>query len=97
MATTAILEFRLRPDQLEAAYATVHDVLTVTRAFPGCLDIEVLIDTADEAHLVVVEHWESLEADSPYRAWRATPEGATGLGDFLAAVPVLTILTSSEL
>jgi heme oxygenase (mycobilin-producing) len=46
--------------------------------------------------VVVYETWESIEHDQAYRKWRATPEGASGLGPILAAAPKLTILTVTE-
>ena len=52
---------------------------------PGCLGVTVLIDSDDPAHVVIYETWESIERDRAYRAWRATPEGASDLGSILAA------------
>jgi Antibiotic biosynthesis monooxygenase len=50
----------------------VESVLVATRAFPGCLGVDVLVDTEDEAHLPLIEKWESIEHDQAYRDWRAT-------------------------
>jgi quinol monooxygenase YgiN len=96
MATTAILELQLKPDALESAHEVIHATLTATRAFPGCLSATVLVDSADPAHVAVYETWESIEHDQAYRAWRATPEGASGLGPILAAPPKLTQFTVAE-
>jgi heme oxygenase (mycobilin-producing) len=90
MAVTALLDLHLRPEALAEAPAALTAILTDTRAFEGSLGVEVLQDVADPAHVTVVERWASLERDEAYRAWRATPEGASGLGDLLAAPPVLT-------
>jgi hypothetical protein len=43
------------------------------------------VDTEDEAHLLLVEKWESLEHDQAYRDWRATPAGASPLGSIVAS------------
>ena len=64
------------------------------------LDMAILVEsnlgtthpTYRYTHVVVVEHWESLEADDAYRAWRATPEGASDLRTLLAEPPTLTRL-----
>jgi heme oxygenase (mycobilin-producing) len=96
MATTAILELRLKPDSLESAHGVIHATLTATRAFPGCLSVTTLVDSADPAHVAIYETWESIEHDQAYRAWRATPEGASGLGPILAAPPKLTQYTVAE-
>jgi quinol monooxygenase YgiN len=96
MATTAILELQLKPDSLETAHTVIHATLTDTRAFAGCLDVTVLVDSDDPAHVIVYENWESIEHDQAYRAWRATPEGKSGLGPILAAPPKLTQFTVAE-
>jgi quinol monooxygenase YgiN len=90
MAVTALLDLHLRADRVADAPAALAVILKDTRAFEGSLGLEVLVDVADPAHVTVVEHWESIERDDAYRAWRATPEGASNLGELLAAPPTLT-------
>ena len=96
MAITSILDLQLNADSLENAHTIIHEILTDTRAFAGCLGVTVLIDNADPAHVVLYETWESVEHDSAYRAWRATPEGASGLGSILAGPPKLSLFTTAE-
>ena len=96
MAITAILDLQLKPDSLETADRVLHATLTDTRAFPGCVDVTVLVDSADSAHVVLYETWESVEHDQAYRAWRASAEGASELGSILAAAPKLTLFTIAE-
>jgi quinol monooxygenase YgiN len=90
MAVTALLDLHLREDALADAPAVIAAVLSDTRAFDGNLGIEVLQDVADPTHLTVVEHWSSMTHDDAYRAWRATPDGASKLGEILAAPGSLT-------
>jgi quinol monooxygenase YgiN len=89
MAITALLDLHLRADQLDAAAAAIDETLQVTRAFDGNEGLEVVRDVTDPAHVMIVEHWASIEQDDAYRAWRATPEGASSLGPVLAAAPTL--------
>ena len=96
MATIAILDLQLKADALATAHEVIHATLTDTRAFDGCLSATVLVDRDDPAHVIVYETWESIEHDRAYRAWRATPEGASGLGPILAAAPRLTQFTVAE-
>lgn len=96
MAITAILDLQLKADSLESAHQVIHETLTATRAFPGCLGATVLVDSADPAHIVFYEQWESLEHDLAYRAWRATPEGASELGPIMAAPAKLNHFTIAE-
>jgi quinol monooxygenase YgiN len=89
MAIKVLLEVQLKADSLEAGYAGVHDTLVQTRAFPGAISLEVLIDHTDPARIVVIETWESTEAHDRYTAWRASDEGApTKLVAVLAGAPV---------
>ena len=90
MAVTALLDLHLKADRVDDGPAVLDAVLADTRAFEGNEGIQVLVDVDDPAHLTVVEHWASIERDDAYRAWRATPEGASALGEVLAAPPVLT-------
>jgi quinol monooxygenase YgiN len=96
VAITAILELQLKADSLENADEVIRATLTDTRAFPGCLGVTVLVDSGDPAHVVLYETWESIEHDRAYRAWRATPEGASDLGSIMAAAPKLTLFTVAE-
>jgi quinol monooxygenase YgiN len=96
VAITALLDLQLKADSLESAYKIIHATLTDTRAFPGCLEVTVLVDSDNPTHVVVHELWESVDHDRAYRAWRATPEGASELGSILAAAPTLTLFTTAE-
>jgi heme oxygenase (mycobilin-producing) len=96
MAITAILDLQLKAESLDTANDVIHETLTATRAFPGCLHVSVLVDSADPAHVVLFETWESVEHDQAYRAWRGSPEGASQLGSILAAAPRLTLFTVAD-
>jgi quinol monooxygenase YgiN len=90
MAITAFLDLRVKPEALDQGlHAELHAILTDTRAFEGCLGVDVLIDTEDPTHIVAVEKWASEVHDAAYRAWRAG-DGKTNLGPFLASPPMLT-------
>jgi quinol monooxygenase YgiN len=96
MAITALLELRVKPEALDQGlHAELRAILSDTRAFDGCLGVDVLIDTADPTHLVAFERWASEEHDAAYRAWRAG-DGRTNLASFLASPPVLTKFTTAD-
>jgi quinol monooxygenase YgiN len=73
----------------------LHTILSDTRAFEGCLAVDVLIDRADPTHILAIEKWESEEHDAAYRAWRAG-DGKTNLAASLAAPPVVTKFSSAD-
>ncbi len=85
-----LLDFTFRPDQLAGAEDFVAEMLVATRSFVGCTRIEVTRDITDPARFVLIEKWDSVEHDDAYRAWRASPDGTSGLRDRLATPPVLT-------
>ena len=91
MATTAILELRIKPDSVDEGLGIVHRILGETRAFDGCLNVTVIQDAADPAHLVAIEEWESPEKDATYREWRAGDGAMPDLAAILAAAPSLTV------
>lgn len=89
MAITAILELTIKPESLADAARVIDETLVKTRAFPGNLGVDVVVDVDDPTHYALIEHWESLEADDAYRGFRKTPEGASDLATILAAAPRL--------
>ena len=95
MPITVLLDLQLKPDNLDGAHAEIHKILIDTRAFAGCLGVEVLVGAPDRAHVLLVERWESAEHDAVYRAWRAG-DGATNLGTLLAAPPTLSMFETAE-
>ena len=90
MSIIATLDLTIAPDWVAGAAAAIDQILVATRAFPGCLGVEVAIDVENAAHILLIEHWHSLEADAAYRAWRATPEGASDLRSYLAVPPIVS-------
>ena len=84
MPITVLLELTLLPASVPDAPEVLRETLRATRAFPGCLEVDVLQDTADDTHVVLLERWDSVESDAAYRAWRSTPDGASQLGTVLA-------------
>jgi len=94
MPTAALLDLHLRDDRDADALGVIEAILRDTRAFDGCLGVDVLVDVEDPAHVTIVERWQSLERDDAYRAWRATPEGASGLGALIDRPAVLTRFTA---
>jgi quinol monooxygenase YgiN len=98
VAVASILDLRLKADSLDTALKVIHETLVATRAFPGCLGVSVLVDSADPAHVSLYEAWESIEHDQAYRQWRASgdPAAVSGLGSILAGPPTLTVYTVAD-
>lgn len=96
MSYTAIVDLRLKPDDLAGAGAAVKELLEGTRTFEGNQGVEVLVDEADPTHWLLVEHWASADANAAYSAWRAGEGKNTALGPYLAGAPTPSKYRVSE-
>lgn len=96
MAITVLLELNFKPESVAAAREVLGTALKQTRAFPGALAIDVIIDEADEAHWIVYERWDSVEHDEAYRSFRAGEGKIVDLPPLLAAPPVKTRYLDSD-
>ena len=54
MALTVLLDLRLKPEAQAGAPAVLRDILAGTRAFEGCLGVDVLIDALSRIDNVVL-------------------------------------------
>ncbi|OBJ55520.1 putative quinol monooxygenase [Mycobacterium asiaticum] len=96
MSVTVILELRFKPEEVAAGRELMGRALQDTRAFDGNLRTDVLIDEDDDAHWLIYELWESVDADEAYRRFRAGEGKLTQLPPLLAAPPIKTRYTTSD-
>jgi quinol monooxygenase YgiN len=87
------LDLQLKPDLLGSVPAILNETLVATRAWPGNEGLEVIVDDADPAHVIVVETWATAADHEAYSVWRTTPDGANRLGEVVAALPVKTVFS----
>ena len=87
MAITSIVTLRFKPESVAQAEEVVRGSLELARGFDGNLGIDVLVDQTDETRWLLVERWESDEADSAYRAYRTEKGIRSELGPLLAGSP----------
>lgn len=52
MTITALIDVTLAQEAVAGAPSVIHKTLAATRAFTGCLKVEVLMDADDETHVV---------------------------------------------
>jgi quinol monooxygenase YgiN len=97
MTVTVTLELRFKPEEVAAGRELMGRTLGVTRAFEGNVRTYTLVDADDEAHWLIYEIWESIEADDAYRAFRAGEGKVTQLPPLLAATPVKTRYLDSDI
>ena len=96
MPISVILELKLKPESVPAARDVMRRALQDTRAFDGNLGTDVLVDEDDEAHWIVYERWGTVEHDEAYRRFRAGEGQLTELPPLLAAPPVKTRYTTTD-
>jgi quinol monooxygenase YgiN len=96
MAVIAILECQFKPEHADAGAEWLRRNLVATRAFDGCLVVEVVRDNDDLSRFVVVEHWVSLEHDRAYRSWRDGEGRIEEGGELFAGSPRLTVGVVSD-
>jgi quinol monooxygenase YgiN len=97
MPITVTLELRFKPEAVAAGRDLMHETLKATRAFEGNLGTDVLVDQDDEAHWLIYELWETVEADEAYRGFRAGEGKVTELPPLLAAPPVKIRYATSDI
>ncbi len=90
MAVGVIVEWRFKPEVVGQVPSVVASVLATTRAFDGCIRVDVLVDDDDSTRWLLVELWESLAHDAAYREFRAGPGKVTEIPPMLAAPAGLT-------
>ncbi|MGW4482189.1 putative quinol monooxygenase [Rhodococcus triatomae] len=93
MAVIAILQLTFKPEAADAAREVMTRVLKETRAFPGCVGVDSVVDAQDPNTWRFIETWESAEHDAEYRKFRAGEGAITDLGPLLAGAPSLSLGT----
>ena len=96
MSVTVLLELRFKPESVAEARELFARELQKTRAFRGSLVTDVLVDEDDEAHWIIYEVWETIADDEAYRAFRAGDGKIAELPPLLAAPPVKTRYSTSD-
>lgn len=92
----AILDFPVKPGQLDEAVRVLQPGLRATRDFDGNLGVEILLDD-DASHFLLVETWASPAHNHSYQAWRLTPEGVLpGFADHLRGPFTMTEYTVAD-
>ncbi|MET0702175.1 MAG: antibiotic biosynthesis monooxygenase [Mycobacterium sp.] len=97
MPVTVLLELKFKSESVTEAKDVFRRELVKTRAHAGNLVTDVLIDADDETHWVIYEVWETVEDDDAYRAFRAGDGKITDLPPLLAAPPVKTRYSTSDI
>ena len=82
-----LAEMEVKPEKLAAFFDYTVPNLDVSRAQPGNIAFDMLVDEAEPTRVLFHEEWESPAAQQAYMAWRVAQGDLTTLLSFLAAEP----------
>jgi quinol monooxygenase YgiN len=71
MSVLALLEVNVKPEYVNEFKSYMKEILPDTRVFNGCQSVELQVNQDNEVNMVLVEEWETREAQGKYMAWRA--------------------------
>lgn len=70
MTKKATFDFRVKPEQAAVAEKMLGDALPDTRAFSGCISVEVTRGSDEPDRWFLMEEWESYAHHQAYVNWR---------------------------
>ena len=71
MAIAVLIELQVKPECVEAMKTYFKEIHRDTRAYQGCLGVDIYRNMDDGANLVLYQRWESRPHFERYLAWRA--------------------------
>lgn len=87
MTTLVLIEAKISPQRADELTCLLRDLLPSTRTFAGCKGVTAHLSADNGGTLVLVETWESKEAQQKYAAWRRTAEHSKQLVALLEGPP----------
>ena len=93
---TVTLTFTVKPEREGEFIALLASLLPDTRAYEGCLRVDVYQDQDSPGCILLVEDWTSKQHQEKYQAWRDETGIAEVVGPFLAGEPSFRYLNRLE-
>lgn len=87
MSVNVVLEVQAKPESIEKLKSTLENILPDTRAFDGCISVQVTSNQDEPLNLVLLEVWESRQKNEKYLAWRTETGAFEVLGAMLSQPP----------
>lgn len=91
-----LAELQVKPERLDEFLEYTVANLPVSRAHPGNLQFDMLLDAAEPTTVRFYEVWESAAAQQAYMAWRTDQGDLETLLALLAAPPKFKALRAVE-
>ncbi|SHH06572.1 Quinol monooxygenase YgiN [Jatrophihabitans endophyticus] len=96
MSITVILDMTIKPELLDEFLQRFDENLPDSRAFEGCEYVDVYTADDNEARVVCIEGWTSLERFQAYGAWRAEQGDVEAFQKYYDGVPNLVRLDARD-
>ena len=97
MPVTVTLKFDIKPERADEFKSLLESLLPDTRAYDGCLKVDVYQDQDSPGRILLVENWSSKQHQQKYQAWRDESGIADVVGPFLAREPSFNYLDKLDI
>lgn len=87
MSISVVLEVHSKPDSIDDLKATFESILPDTRAYDGCIGVQVTSNQDDALNIILFETWETRTHYEKYLAWRAESGALGALTAMLSSPP----------
>ncbi len=89
MSIVITFDVQAKDGQVQALISLFTDTLDDTRAFDGCINVELHTETISPNTVFMVEEWASKSAYDKYLAWRGERGDMEKLMSLVAAKPTI--------
>lgn len=96
MPAIVTFEVAVRPEHRADILAFMESIAPETRAYAGCLGVEMLVDRDDPGHVILRQRWASAAEYERYRDWRRASGFLDPVRPWLARPPAGTIYTLAD-
>ncbi len=96
MATTVVLELRAKAGTGSDLNRAFKEILPDTRAYDGCMGVDVYRNDDDADVIMLVEQWESRAHYERYLAWRTESGMLAQLGEALDGGPSIRYFSRTD-
>ena len=71
MSIIIVAELSIKPGRMDDLKTFMAEIISDTRSFDGCKQIDICTNPEDENSIVLVEKWDSKEHYEKYHHWRS--------------------------
>jgi len=89
MTCQVILEFKVKQDSIESMRSYLREILPDTRAYDGCVSLNIIRNQDDPAAFAVIEQWDTRNQYEKYLQWRVDTGVLDKLGEMMEGEPSL--------